>query len=77
MKYLGIVILFLMLINGCKKIEFKYPKQMMGEWTIVQSERAIIYADGTLDVFEDKENAGTLSVFEPNSPAETFKEFEI
>ena len=49
----------------------------MGDWTIVHSERAIINADGTLDVFEDKDNAGTLRVFEPNPPAETFKEFEL
>ncbi len=75
-KYL-VTLAMVLLLAGCKKIEFKYPKQLMGDWTIVHSERAIINSDGTLDFFEDKKNAGNLKVYEPNPSAETFKEFEF
>ncbi len=72
-----LALLLAVILSGCKKIEFKYPKQLMGDWTIAHSERAIIYSDGSVTLFEDQTNAGTLSVYEPSPPAETFKEFEF
>jgi len=75
-SYISIIFCsFILLLNGCRKIEFKYPDRLEGEWKIVKSERAIINQDGSLDYFENLENSGNLSVFEADPPAETFKEF--
>lgn len=65
-------ILFLM---NCKADEFKYPDDLEGTWKITRSERMAIFPDGSIDKFEDLENAGSLEIFEATPAAETFKEF--
>ena len=60
---------------GCQPDEFDYPDDLKGEWRIVRSERMGILPDGTIDKFEDLDNAGTLNIFEATPSAESFKEF--
>ncbi|MBI1226537.1 MAG: hypothetical protein GC192_14985 [Bacteroidetes bacterium] len=64
-----------LILTSCQPDEIKYPDALIGTWTITKSERMGILSDGSVDKFEDIENAGTLDIFEATPPAETFKEF--
>ena len=77
MKTYALIMLTIVLFFSCKGDEFKFPDKLDGDWTIVRSERMAILADGSVDVFEDIENAGTLQIYEPSPPAETLKEFRM
>lgn len=73
------ILLFLSVIFfvACKDDKFTYPDKLDGEWTIERSERMLIHQDGSVEVFEDIENAGKIDIFEPSPPAETLKEFTM
>lgn len=75
MKYLLSSLSIFILFSACSGPEFTYPEKLDGSWTISRSERMIIWNNGTVEHFEDIENAGTLLVYEPVPEAATLKEF--
>lgn len=58
------IILFgLLLFSNCNK-EKKMMNRLTANWDIEKSERAILYQDGTEEIYETVNNAGTLTIYE-------------
>ena len=71
------LLLLPLLLWQCKEEKAKYVDQLDGEWNIERSERMHIREDGSLEYFEDIENAGRIEIFEATPPAVTLKEFTM
>jgi len=61
MKTKLIFALLVVALVACNK-QKKLMKDIVGNWDIEQSERAIVYSNGTEDFYDQRENAGQLVI---------------